>query len=238
MTPDVQEQTLFNIMNTPISNYPFPHCANEAVFPETYYDEILKNLPPLEAYKNIKDTDMIKGYKDDVERYILNLATDASNIEGDCGAFWHGLTQFMLGPRFTNMVLKKFQPFILQRFGNDAVKKRWVFTLSLLRDFKGYEIGPHTDSPGRVLNVFFYLPKKNDKPHLGTSFYAPKDPSFTCDKGTHHPFEDFVNFYTAPYKRNTMAAFFRTPRAFHGVDPIDEKVERNALALAAGAFDG
>ena len=55
---------------------------------------------------------------------------------------------------------------------------------------------------------------------MGTSLYRPKDPGFSCPNSTHYPFEDFVKVKTAPYLPNSMLAFFRSDRSFHGVEPL------------------
>ncbi|HWN98191.1 MAG TPA: hypothetical protein VNS63_02870, partial [Blastocatellia bacterium] len=39
----------------------------------------------------------------------------------------------------------------------------------------------------------------------------------------HYSFDDFVNVKTAPYKRNSLLAFLRSDRSFHGLDPLSEQ---------------
>jgi hypothetical protein len=86
--------------------------------------------------------------------------------------------------------------------------------------------------------------------HLGTSLYVPKDPQFTCPGGPHHEFDRFRRMLTMDYLPNTLFAFMKTPRAFHGVEPItqtdvqrdlllyDIKVIEPQTAAAAGAAAG
>jgi len=55
---------------------------------------------------------------------------------------------------------------------------------------------------------------------LGTSIYRPKDPDFSCARRTNYPFEEFIKVGTAPYMPNSLLAFLRSDRSFHGVEPL------------------
>jgi hypothetical protein len=80
------------------------------------------------------------------------------------------------------------------------------------------------------VSLLFYLPPDDSMRHLGTSIYAPRDPTLRCEGTAHHPFERFKRVATMEYRPNTLFGFFKTDRAFHGVDPIaDERVERDLL---------
>ncbi len=66
--------------------------------------------------------------------------------------------------------------------------------------------------------------------HLGTSIYVPRDPSFRCRGGPHHPHELFHKVRTMEYKPNSLFAFIKNDRSFHGVEPIgDADVLRDIL---------
>ena len=70
------------------------------------------------------------------------------------------------------------------------------------------------------MSLLFYLPPDDTMRHLGTSIYAPKNPDFRCEGTGHHSFELFKKVATMEYRPNTLFAFFKTERAFHGVDRI------------------
>src|SRR5690606_19753066 len=115
------------------------------------------------------------------------------------------------------------QPLINERFRGQISNLEVSPTAELFSDRTNYFIGPHTDHPTRLLNMFFYLPEDDSREHLGTSFYVPNDPTFTCKGGPHYKFKDFTRVFTAPYKRNKLAIFFKNDRSFHGVEPVEEK---------------
>ena len=49
-----------------------------------------------------------------------------------------------------------------------------------VRDHTNYSIGPHTDSPRRLITMLFYCPEDDGRPHLDNSIYWPLDPNFRC----------------------------------------------------------
>lgn len=83
----------------------------------------------------------------------------------------------------------------------------------LVRDMPGYAIGPHTDSPKKVITALFYL-----RGQEGTSIYTPKEAGFTCKGGPHYEFEQFEKVATMPFKPNSMFAFVKSDKSFHGVE--------------------
>jgi hypothetical protein len=91
----------------------------------------------------------------------------------------------------------------------------------LIRDVAGYHIGPHTDSPQKVITVLFYLPSDESLVGAGTSIYVPRDSSFTCEGGPHYEAKDFVINYTMPFKPNSAFAFLKSNNSFHGVEPCE-----------------
>lgn len=99
----------------------------------------------------------------------------------------------------------------------------------LIRDHEGYKIGPHTDSPHKIVSLLFYLPATDDYADFGTSVYVPNDPSFKCAGGPHYPFEPFDKVTTAPYRANSCFGFWKTDRSFHGVEPLTVEFNRDIL---------
>ena len=97
--------------------------------------------------------------------------------------------------------------------------------VQLVRDFPGYKLGPHTDSPTDVKTLLFYLtpvPRESG----GTSVFRSKRP---CDGRVHHEFKDFELVKTAPYVPNGFYGHVRSDYSFHGVFPVN--FVRNTLAV-------
>ncbi|MGH8910531.1 MAG: hypothetical protein ACRD0K_29565, partial [Egibacteraceae bacterium] len=90
--------------------------------------------------------------------------------------------------------------------------------LFLVSDHGGYALGPHTDSPSKVLNVLFYLPADESTMHAGTSLYEPIEAGRTCPGGPHYPAADFREVKRVPFKPNSALIFAKSDTSFHGVE--------------------
>lgn len=90
----------------------------------------------------------------------------------------------------------------------------------LIKDLPGYQIGPHTDSPSRVLSLISYLTDAED----GTVLYSSNR---KCQGGPHYPAKGFNKVKTVPHKKGTALVFLKTDHSWHGVEKA--KAERNVL---------
>jgi hypothetical protein len=163
-------------------------------------------------------------------RGVLPLASELDGLAPGQRTFWEGVRQWMLGRGFADIIIGKFAPYLAQRFG-DLRNVRFSHEALIVRDTTSYHLGPHTDSPSKVLSFLFYLPADASRPHLGTSMYLPRDPAFVCPGGPHYKFENFRLLRTLPYVPNALFGFMKTPNSFHGVEPIDEPDIRRDLLL-------
>ena len=236
MSLDAEEYTLYQIANAEVRRHPFPHFFVAPVFTEDYYRSLLANLPPIDWMKPIDETGSVKtmgkeGKKAYPSRFIADIADiEEREQERDPGAqFWAGLGQWMMSDRFRGLILDKFRADMAARFGEGAAVSTDI-DARLVRDFTSYAIGPHTDSPRKLVSLLFYLPRDESMRHLGTSIYAAHDPAFRCEGTRHHGYERFKRVADMPYVPNALFAFFKTDHSFHGVDPItDQNIERNLL---------
>jgi hypothetical protein len=229
MSFDVEGYVAYKIANAPILKYPFPHFFVESVFPEEFYRELRARLPELDQYQRLDETGtVLKGSYP--ERFVTSLTDlEEREFEGAAGSFWAELNSWFLGEGFAALVMEKFRPWLTARFG-DGVEPRAETDGRLVRDFTNYSIAPHTDTPRKLASALFYLPPDESLRGLGTSIYIPKDPSFRCDGTAHHSFEKFRKVMTMEYRPNSVFAFVKTERAFHGVDKIaEEGVVRDVL---------
>jgi hypothetical protein len=229
MELDARAAFYYRVANAPVLAYPFPHFYLESVFPDDFYRELQAALPPLDAYLRIADTGTVsaEAYP---ERFSLDPRTLAAGAPPRPQApFWQTLVEWLEDGRFARLLLDKFEAAIAARFGAGN-----EFSIDqdtrLIRDFTNFAIGPHTDSPRKLISLLFYLPHDDSMAHLGTSIFEPVDPEFECEGTKHYPFTNFRKVFTAPFRPNTLFAFCKTDAAFHGVPPIaDANIERNMM---------
>jgi hypothetical protein len=229
MSSGVDLHVLYKVANAPVRVYPFPHIYVRDVFPPDFYRKLRECLPPAGAYRDLKALGRVdKNYPD--TRLVMVLAPESVQaLDEPARSFWDELARWLFAG-FGRMALGKFEPFLNQRFGNSRNMQFFDEAL-IVQDYSTYSLGPHTDSPSKVLSFLFYLPPDDSLSHLGTSIYMPKDPAFTCHGGPHHRFDRFQRMMTMPYLPNSLFAFVKTYNSFHGVEPIAEAGIRRDLLL-------
>jgi hypothetical protein len=201
---------------------PYPHFYLENVFPEDYYRELLRRLPGGDAYQNLFE---VTDYKLDHFRH-----RDQRDLRGgfagplpeSIGEFWKRFDEWFLGQDMAKAVLASFAEPMRERFGGEESWPAVSVEAQLIRHRAGYFLGPHSDLYTKLVVLLIYLAPDGAASHLGTSLYRPKQPGFTCRESKHHPFDEFVRVKTAPYRPNSMLAFFRSDASFHGVEPLSE----------------
>jgi hypothetical protein len=225
MSFDVEQYLHYKIANAPILTHPYPHFYITDIFPPDSYAELVATFPERTRYKRLDETGTVpKGAYP--ERFICELeqarAAELENAKapGD----WGELSRIFQGEAFAQLVLSRFYAGVVERFGAD-VELAIETDCRLVRDFSNYAIPPHTDSPSKLVSLLFYMPPDESMRDLGTSMYVPIDPNLRCEGRAHHDFESFRKVMTAPYLPNSLFGFFKTDRAFHGV----ERIERTGI---------
>jgi hypothetical protein len=230
MSSAVEEHVLYEIANAPIREYPYAHIYVENIFPHDFYAQLRANWPDPSALISIADTGRVaKGAYP--ERFVMPFkAEEIDKFAADRRPFWQELASWLITQRFLTAMIDKFEPYAKERFGDDLYQCDFEYDSLIVRDLTNYSIGPHTDSPSRLLSMLFYCPPDEKHKHLGTSIYVPRDPGFRCKGGPHYPHQLFHKVRTMEYKPNSLFAFIKSDRSFHGVEPIgDQGVLRDIL---------
>ncbi|HKU75052.1 MAG TPA: hypothetical protein VJR02_14160 [Pyrinomonadaceae bacterium] len=203
-----------------VSLDPYPHFVLDSVFPDEYYRALLENLPSSTSYQNLYKVTTLKldHFRHRDQRDMSEGWTN--ELPAEQKEFWDDFDSWFLGEDMAQAVLKTFPDQMRARFG-EAWPSVSVES-QLIRHRPGYFLGPHSDLHTKLVVLLIYLAPNENTSHLGTSLYRPKDPDFTCPNSTHYQFEDFIKVKTAPYKPNSMLAFFRSDISFHGLDPLAE----------------
>lgn len=210
-----------------VETAPFEHLFVQEVFPSDVYGSLQASLPPTDSYISMsaRRTTNINAQ---LYRKRINLTSpEILRIPEAERTFWEIVRDSLCDPRFIDAVLKSFSPGLLRRYGTTEITSR--VRVELFRDSDGYEIGPHTDAPHKILTLIFYLPPNTARPDLGTAVYAPKDASMTDERSFQHPFELFDEIERAPFFPNSVFGFMKSERSFHGRPPIEGGVERNMI---------
>lgn len=205
-----------------VSLEPYPHYCLENVFPDDYYQELLTNLPANDSYQNLFEVTTLKlDHFRHRDQRDMNIGW-TWNLPAEQKKFWDTFDSWFLGPGLAQAVLRTFKAQLDARFGEQSKWPEVSVESQLIRHRPGYFLGPHSDLFTKLVVLLIYLAPDENAARLGTSLYRPKKPNFTCPDSTHYPFSDFVKVKTAPYKPNSLLAFFRSDVSFHGLEPLSE----------------
>jgi hypothetical protein len=153
----------YKVANAPIAGFPYPHCYVENVFPDDFYAEMQRNLPDPEAMIPIEEARHVQGYP---ERFVLEFRPEhLQTLPESKRKFWSDFGNWMLSGRFQQLAMRKFASFVEARF-KDIKNIRFYNEALLVQDITDYKIGPHSDSPVKVITMLFYLPRDNSQAHL------------------------------------------------------------------------
>lgn len=192
---------------------PFPHYFLEHVFPEDYYRELLRHLPPGDVYKNLYEVTDLKldHFRHRDQRDMDQGWTE--RLPHELRQFWSVFNEWFLSDELARAVLESF---------GLATDREVLVESQFIRHRAGYFLGPHSDLYTKRVVLLLYLAPDDSVEHLGTSLYRPKAPGFSCPDSKHYAFADFIRVKTAPYRANSLLAFVRSDVSFHGLEPLSE----------------
>lgn len=219
---DISEELkiAYKIANKQINIFPYPHLYINNIFTDSFYSQIINHLPHFDQLKTLSDVRPVhKGAYE--ERFALNLDDKSLGVLSDKNyLFWSNFRKQFLSGGIKNFLLTtKFSAYVEARFP-DFKELYFYDELLLINDTLNYSLGPHTDSPKKVMSFLFYLPSDESQIELGTSIYIPKDGSFTCAGLTHHLHDDFIKIHTNDFLPNSVFGFIKCNNSFHGVEKI------------------
>ena len=220
----VKAHVIERFKSQPAAEQPYPHLYVEDVFPSDYYQLMQSMKPADEELICIDDTGRAKGFR---ERFVVHLGDDLERIENlEKRRFWQAHYAWFNAQDFMIEMIRPYQQAIVRAgIAQLNVKSEAMF----MRDRCGYSIGPHTDSPARLLSVMFYLPEDSAHEHVGTGVYIPREQAFTCDGSGHHEFAQFEQVFRAPFKPNSAFGFLKTNNSFHAVPRMEEDYRRDTM---------
>lgn len=189
-----------------VSLDPWPHVVVENIFPDELYQDMVNNFPQRKSLPTLSHTTL--------NRFVYWLEDD-TGLRPEVSDFWH-----------------KFREETFDALWSSLEEKFMVTGRSigaeLLHDVTGYALGPHTDTPNKLITSLVYMPVFNDMKReirQGTVLYHCDTPD---PRGRGHKPDDpaYKEVKIVPYVANTMFAFVRSDVSFHGVrqTPIERRL--------------
>ncbi len=229
----VKKHVADKLANLDLKTDPYPHFYIEELFPADYYAQMMAMKPTSEELVCINETGRATGYD---ERFVMHLTDGIGQLlSEEKRRFWQNHQAWFCAEDLMIVLIKQLHAELVKRGVTHLnLKPEAMF----MRDKQGYGIGPHTDSPRRMLSMMVYLPEDTGHAHLGTSVFRPLEPGRVCAGDAHHGFEGFEVVKTAPYVPNSAFGFMKTDNSFHGVAPMQDSYERDTLAYIVKHLPG
>lgn len=195
---------------------PFKHLIIDNIFPQDVFDSITQNKITSDQLPSMKEVRYLpRGYSE--ARKAISIINNPEYIPIGTKPFWQSLGNWFVGD-FTDLVISKFN-----------ITKPYTVNVLYTRDERGYQLGPHTDKPSKIMTLLFYIPSQPTNQKFGTTIFTPKQAGLTCKGHKHHSFNNFDVYSNIEYLPNRMFGFEKTNQSFHGVLPIDQDCERDLL---------
>jgi hypothetical protein len=200
---------------------PFPYIYVSKVLPDDFYAELLENLPPDDDYD-------IYPAPYEQRHYIQLSPSRVARLSEAVCSFWTEFEGWIHSQEFLEVLVNKFgkRLQVNYRYREKELVKHSVSDgcvrvsprSLLVRDYKNFALGPHTDSESKFIVGAFYFPKNESLKEFGTSIYTPKNPELTSWPSPHMKHQDFNLVKTFENRPNTMLVFMKTDHSWHGVE--------------------
>ncbi len=226
------EHAVRRIESASINEDPFPHILIDGIFPEPFYAELLKHLPPVSALTIPVHFGMMKIGDDDAAYRSMPDATRQ---------FWATFDN-EIKPPVCQALLKRYLPYaekkLTQIFGEDTAKSRSAALVA--EDFRplrgivqcrttGDRMGPHVDKSTSMFTYLFYFAPDDSLKPFGTIFYDCDNPHellsrYRANRGIRAWFpteDDIAAMKLRPrppveFSRNRLVSYAGIPFALHG----------------------
>jgi len=244
LTQKLLDYTIQRIRNAELHLDPYPHLYLTRVFEPSFYQNcLLARLPPTAAYEqlpNNRDRNQIpiSGKFGHGPQAMDRVGRPKGKLSGAKAKlmdvqFWTEFGRLFANKQLGQTWLQKFYPTLQYRKIEDRINNwgsQYWYTMSLGRDLKGYNIGPHTDTADKWVTTLFYLPKDDKNPNLGTA--VVRSPTGKLARGNYRgklDGDDFVIAKKAGFVRNTVMAFASCEKSWHAVQKVEGSIQRDTL---------
>lgn len=225
------------ISEEPLSQLPFEHCVVDNIFPPALFEAIQDKWPSDSVLKPLPETGRSTGYP---ERQVMLFTPDfMDKLSSSDQQFWIQVAQIAMGKEVVVSCYNKFKSILQPRIAHIGGNLFLDAEMQVVSDRKGYEIGPHTDSPQRFISLLYYLSPEPEYESYGTGLYQPKDSFKPTNYRVHHGFEDFELHTRVDFRPNRLVVFPRSDISYHGVEPVHiEACDRRLFIVNVRAPEG
>lgn len=210
----IKNQIIYNIINTPVQKWPWPHCIFENILPEDLYHVLMDNIPEEDHFVTITKMKNFGGYDIDWSKDKNNLRHvihDLNQLPESQRNLWMACRDFFTDGQLKQELLTKLRSEIDQHRGPSFFSDvEFYDDFQLTLDKPGHDLPPHTDVLYKVFSIIINLAKDKNNTNMATSIMQ------CIDK------KNMSIVRNTPYWPNTGVGVFKTEESWHGVSPVKE----------------
>jgi len=215
--PGIAAHTRRALERATLYSDPFPHMVVDDVWPESFYEALLKGLPPPELFADrpINKRRMVVPFE-----WAPQYGTRV----------WNFLVQRVLDSVIAPVLVEKFkQPLGEWLLSNwplppDAPTDRVRFQSTdgrILLRHRGYVIPPHRDPKWGLITCLLYLARPGDSESWGTQLYSVESDTEAPSVAAYWIKGRCVLQKDVPFRRNSMLIFLNSHGAHGATIPAD-----------------
>ena len=157
------------LLETKTDNYPFSHFTCSKVFDESFYKDLLANIPDISHFKPLKHVDA----KTDNDSTRYSLILNESSLAGLQNKLLSNLYKYLVSNELKYRIYELLEKDLSAEYKVKLKKMPGIPSPIFYYDKVNYEIKPHTDVH-KVVTTQFYLPHNEEIAHAGTCFLNNK----------------------------------------------------------------
>ena len=196
-----------SVKKSVVYSYPYDYCYITNFFSDSFYKEILKNLPADDKFTECQfNYNKRKGISSN--RYMISMKKCNNEIIQE-------VAKILMSKELEDVYFAKFEK-VLIRDQEDRIPVSCNPTI--YRDKPGYYIHPHTDVSSKIITTQIYLPEDNTRENIGTIINIREDKS------------QYEKYKQLKFHRNTSYALIPSANSWHSVDILTEdNFDRNTI---------
>ena len=227
---NLQDFAIERIRGAELRTSPYIHFVCDGIFPEDYYQRMLKMHPPIKWM-------MPYGPEHRAGRYVVNLTGDEWGGPKSRNPTLHHMRDRSMRDFWNRFQLQVFTPelgnAINERLGAPTGVRNNI-AAKLSTDIYGAGLGPHLDGAYKTVSSLIYLaPDESEKQSMGTELCWPKDPEefvkFEEDRNVHWPRDKFDFIGMLEYVPNRMVGWLVYNKSWHSYEQRCKDKERHLI---------
>jgi len=211
-----------------VHQHPFTHIESDQLFHPDFYGYVKSLAPPLDHLNVFADQPGVpKHYSRSRKSLFVKMTHDGHK------QLYENIDDAKLRYQYVRLYkwFSEFaRPRLMAQLGMSNVNTTHE-EFAFVADFKGFELGPHTDISQKVMTVLLYMPDDYSIKDSGTKILVPKSEGILSKP--HKTDDDFNVVKVTQFTPGNLFTFRRSDTSYHSVSPFNQDRARRFILYTA-----